>query len=53
MLVTVHGQEHPLVADSLFNLAIVHAEKEEWEKVVQLFLECEQDYSSVYGPGHR
>ena len=30
----VFGSDHPRVADSLFNLALVYEKKEEWEKVV-------------------
>ena len=42
----------PLVADSKCNLASLHKNRRETEKARQLFLECEQIYSAVYGPDH-
>ena len=50
--VRVVGQEHPQVADSKYNLALLHKKRRETDKARQLFLECEQTYSAVYGPDH-
>ena len=50
--VRVVGQEHPQVADSKYNLALLHRKRRETDKARQLFLECEQTYSAVYGPDH-
>ena len=38
--------------DSKYNLASLHKTRRETEKARQLFLECEQIYSAVYGPDH-
>ena len=35
-----------------YNLASLHKKRRETEKARQLFLECEQTYSAVYGPDH-
>jgi hypothetical protein len=41
------------LADSKYNnLASLHKKRRETEKARQLFLECEQIYSAVYGPDH-
>ena len=40
------------MADSKYNLASLHKKRRETEKARQLFLECEQTYSAVYGPDH-
>ena len=43
----------PDLADSKHNnLASLHKKRRETEKARQLFLECEQTYSAVYGPDH-
>ena len=42
----------PDLADSKYNLASLHKKRRETEKARQLFLECEQTYSAVYGPDH-
>ena len=46
------GSEHALVADSLFNLALVYAEKEEWEKVVDCYQQVYNIKSKVFGQDH-
>ena len=40
------------MADSKYNLASLDKERRETEKARQLYLECEQIYSAVYGPDH-
>ena len=40
------------MADSKYNLASLHKARRETEKARQLYLECEQIYSAVYGPDH-
>ena len=40
------------MADSKYNLASLHTNRRETEKARQLFLECEQIYSAVFGPDH-
>ena len=45
-------KEEKLVADSKYNLALLHKSRRETDKARQLFLECEQTYSAVYGPDH-
>ena len=47
------GHEHPSVADSKYNLALLHKKRKETDIARQLFLECEQIYTLVYGPHHR
>ena len=39
-------------ANSKYNLALLHKGRKETEMARQLFLECEQIYSAVYGPDH-
>ena len=41
-----------MYANSKYNLAVLHKKRGETEKARQLFLECEQTYSAVYGPDH-
>ena len=48
----LYGQEHISVANSKYNLALLHKSRRETDKARQLFLECEQTYSAVYGPDH-
>ena len=43
----------PSVADSKYNLALLHKKRKETDIARQLFLECEQIYTIVYGPHHR
>jgi hypothetical protein len=47
------GDNHPSVADSKYNLALLHKKRKETDIARQLFLECEQIYTIVYGPHHR
>ena len=49
----VFGSDHPSVADSKYNLALLHKKRKETDIARQLFLECEQIYTIVYGPHHR
>ena len=49
----VFGSDHPDVADSKYNLALLHKKRKETEIARQLLLECEQIYTIVYGPHHR
>ena len=49
----VFGSDHPSVADSKYNLALLHRQRNETDIARQLFLECEQIYTIVYGPHHR
>ena len=45
-------QEHKSLADSKYNMALLHKRRNETERARQLFLECEQIYAKVYGPDH-
>ena len=47
-----HVSDHPSVADSKYNMALLHKRRNETERARQLFLECEQIYAKVYGPDH-
>jgi len=42
----------PDVANSKYNLALLHKKRKETDIARQLFRECEQIYASVYGPDH-
>jgi tetratricopeptide (TPR) repeat protein len=53
IFIKVCGQDHPSVADSKYNLALLHKKRKETDIARQLFLECEQIYTIVYGPHHR
>ena len=48
----IHGYEHPSVAEPKYNLALLHKKRKETDVAQQLFLECEQIYTTVYGPEH-
>ena len=57
-VLSVYGHEHsgwrpPNVDDSKYNLALLHKKRKETDIARQLFLECEQIYTVVYGPDHR
>ena len=43
----------PSVAASKYNLALLRKQCNETDIARQLFLECEQIYTIVYGPHHR
>ena len=47
------GDNHPSVANTKYNLALLHKKRKETDIGRQLFLECEQIYTIVYGPHHR
>ena len=40
------------MANSLFNLALVYAEKEEWEKVVDCYQKVHNIESKIFGQDH-
>ena len=42
----------PLVADTKYNIALVHKKRGEREEAKKLYLECETIYATVYGPDH-
>ena len=46
------GQDHPQVADSKFNIALVYKMRNEIDTARELFLECEKIYSKVHGTAH-
>ena len=48
----VYGQEHPDVAGSKYNMALLYETRNEIDQAPELFLECEKIYSKVLGPGH-
>ena len=49
----VFGSDHPSVANTKYNMALLHKKRKETDIARQLFLECEQIYTIVYGPHHR
>jgi tetratricopeptide (TPR) repeat protein len=49
----VHGDSHPSVGDSNYTPALPHKKRKETDIARQLFLECEQIYTTAYGPDHR
>jgi tetratricopeptide (TPR) repeat protein len=46
------GDNHPDVAASKYNLALLRRQRNETDIARQLFRECEQIYITVYGPDH-
>ena len=46
------GDNHPDVAASKYNLALLRRRRNETDIARQLFRECEQIYITVYGPDH-
>jgi tetratricopeptide (TPR) repeat protein len=48
--IKVSGQDSPSVADSTHKLVLLHKKRNETNIARQLFLECEQIYTTVYGP---
>ena len=48
----VFGQDRPNVANSKYNIALLHKGRHETEKARQVFLECEKIYATVHGPDH-
>ena len=52
VFLAVHGQEHPLVATSKYNIAGLKEAQGELEEARSLFLECEQIYANVLGVDH-
>jgi tetratricopeptide (TPR) repeat protein len=52
VFVAVYGHEHPLVADTKYNIANLYKNQGKLEEARQLYLECEQIYTKVYGAQH-
>jgi hypothetical protein len=48
----VYGHAHPLVADTKYNIANLYKNQGKLEEARQLYLECEQIYTKVYGAQH-
>ena len=48
----MYGYEHPIVAATMYNMAILHKERGERHVAKELYLECEAIYAKVYGPNH-
>ena len=48
----VLGSDHPNVADSKYNMALLHKGRSETDRARQLFSECQEIYAQVYGPDH-
>jgi hypothetical protein len=50
--IKVFGQEYPDVANSKYNMSVLHKRHGEMEAAQQIFLECATIYAKVYGPDH-
>jgi hypothetical protein len=50
--VKVVGEGHPSLADTKYNMALLHKERGERHLAKELFLECEAIYATTYGPDH-
>jgi len=50
--IRVYGQDHPSVANSKYYMGLVYVRHNEMVMALDLFLECQQIYSKVHGPGH-
>jgi len=48
----VVGQDHPSLADTKYNMALLHKQRGERHLAKELYLECEAIYATVYGPDH-
>jgi len=48
--IQVYGLDHPLIANSKYNIGRVYEERNEMDAALELFLECQEIYSKVYGP---
>ena len=40
------------LADTKYNMALLHKKRGERHRAKELFLECEAIYATVYGPDH-
>ena len=49
MYVAVYGNMHPDVADTKYNMAILHKKRGESKVAKQLWLECQAIYAKVFG----
>ena len=53
VFISVFGGEHPpSLADTKYNMALLHEKRGERHLAKQLYLECEAVYATVYGPDH-
>ena len=52
VLVGVHDHEHPDVATTKYNIALLYKNQGKLGEARQLYLECEQIYTKVYGAQH-
>ena len=50
--VAVYGYVHPDVANTKYNIAFVYKNQGKLGEARQLYLECEQIYTKVYGAQH-
>ena len=50
--IQVLDQHHPSLADTKYNMALLHKKRGERHLAKELYLECEAIYSTAYGPDH-
>ena len=52
MFVAAHGQEHPLVADTLKNIGIVYSKKGNRAARAEMYTKAYHIYLKMLGPDH-
>ena len=50
--IKVHGQDHPVAADTLYNIALVHQKQGRHDLEAECFDKCTVIYEKVYGNEH-
>jgi tetratricopeptide (TPR) repeat protein len=52
IMIKVHGQDHPIAADTLYNIALVHREQGRHDLEAECFDKCVVIYGKVHGDAH-
>ena len=52
IMLKVFGHDHPVAADTLYNIALVHREQERHDLEAECFDKCVMIYAKVHGNAH-
>ena len=50
--IKVHGLDHPVAADTLYNIALVHQQQGQHDLEAECFDKCVVIYAKIYGNEH-
>ncbi len=53
MFVAVYGHDHPTVATTLVNMAVVYQKQDKYDEDLELYHKAEKVFAAVYGNDHQ